>query len=65
MTITKIKGDKMTQYNIYNESNPYKLLMDVIKQLNWRLDMVEFARWSTGLSATLDSTEKNKIYIQY
>jgi hypothetical protein len=65
MYITKINGDKMSQYNIFNEDNPYKLLMDVVKQSNWPIDMVTFKRWSSGLSASLDSTEKKEIIIQY
>ena len=65
MLVTKLDEKNMIQHEINNEPNPYKLLMDVIKQSNWPLDMVTFYRWSFGVGARLDSTDKKEIVIQY
>ena len=65
LIITKIKGGKIESYNNFSEPNPYRLLMDVVKQSNWRLDMVRFTRFNSGVSARLDTTDKNEIVVQY
>ena len=65
LQITIIKGDKITQRNNFNEPNPYRLIMDLIAQANWKLNMVTFARFRSGLSAKLDANEKNEIVVEY
>ena len=65
LQITTIKGDKITQRNIFNEPNPYRLIMDLVKQANCPLDMVSFTRFKNGLSAVLDATDKKEIVVQY
>lgn len=63
--ITVINGNNIENQNCFNESNPYRLMMDIVKQKNWPLDMVSFTRFKNGLSAVLDSTNKQEIVVQY
>ena len=65
LVITTIKGNKISSCNNFNEPNPYKLLMDVVSQSGWRLDMVRWTRFRSGLTARLDTTENNEIIVQY
>jgi hypothetical protein len=65
LQITIINGNKITQQNNLNEPNPYRLLLDLVKQYNWPLDMVSFTRFKNGVSAVLDSTNKQEIVVQY
>jgi hypothetical protein len=65
MQITTIKGNTIANRNIFSESNPYRLIMDLVKQANWPLDMVIFTRFRSGLTARLDCNEVNEIVVQY
>lgn len=63
--ITVINGNNIENQNCFNESNPYRLMMDIVKQKNWPLDMVTFTRFRSGLTARLDCNEVNEIVVQY
>jgi hypothetical protein len=63
--ITIINGNIIKNRNCFNEPNPYRLIMDLVKQANWPLDMVSFTRFKNGLSAVLDATDKKEIVVQY
>ena len=65
LQITIINGDNIKNQNCFNEPNPYRLLMDAVKQQNWPLDMVTFTRFKNGICAVLDSTNKQEIVVQY
>jgi hypothetical protein len=65
LQIIIIKGNDIKYQNNFNEPNPYRLIMDIIRQQGWPLEMVKFTRFKNGLSAVLDSVDKKEIVVQY
>lgn len=65
LQITTIIGAKIAYQNNFNEPNPYRLLLDLVKQAQWPLDMVEFSQFPTGVVARLDGSEKREIVVQH